>query len=465
MREAIFFPTPHIAIRAAVSGLAAIANFGFARAAGVATVMAIASIASAGTLDTPDNLAQETLLLRLLASEPMREATKRTEKIYRDDAQSRTEGGSASLRRAVDAIAAAAVQYAISDDGQRPKLMWVSNAPHRWHGLSLPRSGYGIDNRDNVYRQVAVDGTSSYRIHARVRKPGPAQQTLIVYGAIPGTTAINNEGAAVVGVLRSDQIAYENDGSYRVTLGPEPAAGRPNHIQTKPEAKLLIFRDSFSDWTTQNVTDVEIHRTAGPAPKPAPDEKALALRAAEILDEIGPYWVAYDNQFVYGIPANQPKPPRARPGAFGFSSGGHYALAPDEALVVTLDPMGAGYLGFQTTDAWGVAWEYAERSSSLNNRQATPNADGTYTYVIARRDPGAVNWLDVEGSANGMFAIRWQAIAQDAATERAVKSTQVLKLDALKSALAAGTKFLSPTERVEWQRARIADYQRRIEQK
>lgn len=137
---------------------------------------------------------------------------------------------------------------------------------------------------------------------------------------------------------------------------------------------------------------------------------------------------------------------------------------PDEALVVTLDPMGAGYLGFQTTDAWGVAWEYAERSSSLNDRQAVPNADGTYTYVIARRDPGAVNWLDVEGSANGMFAIRWQAVAPDAPMERAVKSAKVVKLDALKSALPAGTKRLTPAERIEWQRARLASYQRRVEQ-
>ena len=82
-----------------------------------AFIVLIASVASAGTLDTPDNLAQEALLLRLLASEPMREAAKRTEATYRADAQSRTEGGAASLRRAVDAIAAAAVQYAISEDG------------------------------------------------------------------------------------------------------------------------------------------------------------------------------------------------------------------------------------------------------------------------------------------------------------------------------------------------------------
>ena len=432
-------------------------------ALGLAALLALAWPARAGTLDTPDNLAQEKLALRLLASQPVRQSMQRLEQTYRADPQGRTEGGAAAIRRGVDSIAMAAAQYALAEDGQHPLLMWACNAPHQWHGLDLPRSGYGIDNPDNVYRWVGIDGTSRYEITGRVRRPGPAQQTFIVYGEIPGTGAMNNESAPVVAVLRDDQMTIAADGSFKITIDPDPANGRPNHIQTNPTAMHMVVRDSFSDWATQNVVELAISRVGGPAAAPPRAEPALARRAAELLDQIGPYWVAYDNEFVFSKPVNQVRPPRARPGAFGFSSGGHYSLAEDEALVITLDPIGAGYLGFQTTDAWGVAWDYAGHSSSLNNRQANTNADGTITYVLARRDPGAANWLDVEGSANGMFAIRWQALPADAATDRAVRGARVVKLADLKSVLPPETKFLSAAERADWLRQRLASYRRRLE--
>lgn len=419
--------------------------------------------AAAGTLDTADNLAQERLALRLLAAAPVRQSMQRLEQVYRADAQGKTEGGAAAVRRGVDSIALAAVQYALVEDGQRPLLMWACNAPHQWHGFDVPRSGYGIDNPDNVYRWVAIDGTSRYEITGRVRRPGPAQQTFILYGAIPGTTGMNNEGAPVVAVLRDDQMQIAADGSFVITIDPDPANGRPNHIQTNPTAKHMVLRDSLSDWATQNVTEIAIRRVGDPTPSAPRTGVELSRRAAELLDQIGPFWVAYDNQFVFSKPANQVTLPRARPGAFGFSSSGHYRLAEDEALVVTLDPLGAGYLGFQTTDAWGVAWEYAAQSSSLNHRQAMPNADGTITYVLARRDPGAANWLDVEGSANGMFAIRWQALPAAAPTVRAVRDARVVKLSELRQVLPAETRFLSAGERADWLRARLASYRRRLD--
>ncbi len=46
-------------------------------------------------------------------------------------------------------------------------------APHCWHGFEVHRSGYGIDNPDNVYRHTAVDGQSSFVIHGRMPNGAP----------------------------------------------------------------------------------------------------------------------------------------------------------------------------------------------------------------------------------------------------------------------------------------------------
>jgi hypothetical protein len=59
--------------------------------------------------------------------------------------------------------------------------------------------------------------------------------------------------------------------------------------------------------------------------------------------------------------------------------------------------------------AMTVSVEHVRDTGSLNNRQARPNKDGTYTYVIAARDPGVHNSLSTGGLHEGQVLIRWQA--------------------------------------------------------
>lgn len=415
-------------------------------------------------LATDDQLAVEARALRLLASAPMRRQIGELESLYRADPQGATPAGQATIRRAVDSIALAAVYYAIIDGADRPVLPWLCNAPHRWFGLDVPRSGYGIENPDNVYRQTRVDGAARYEIRGRMVHPGPAELHFTVMDAIPGTTAMAAEGGGIVAGLPSDALQVAADGSFTVTVDSDPAGERPNHITIPAEGKYpLLVRDLFTDWTTQRPVGLEIRRIAGPAPGAPPDEAQLAERAAALLAQIGPYWLAYDNRFVYSKQVNTVGTPRHRPAGRGFSTAGHFSLRADEALVVTVDPLGAVSLGFQLTDPWGVAIEYIERTSSLNNAQAQPGSDGTITYVIAASDPGVYNWLDSDGLASGIFAIRWQSLPAGTTPERAVREARVVKLAQMKDALPAGTRFVGPEERRAQRAERAASYARRLE--
>ena len=99
------------------------------------------------------------------------------------------------------------------------------------------------------------------------------------------------------------------------------------------------------------------------------------------------------------LPPNKIFPPLSRIGSWGYLSIGHFVLGDDEAFVVTLDPAGARYVGFELSDAWATPLEFVHHTASLANGQTKPSPDGTITYVTAAKDPGVFNWLDAQGSS------------------------------------------------------------------
>lgn len=418
---------------------------------------------SSSLLGNAQQIAFERQVLHVLESAPMRAEIRRVEALYAADPQGATPTGKATIKRGAHSIATAAAQYAVGEDTDRPGVFWVVNAPHTWAGVAVPRSGYGIDNPDNVYRNIMVDGQARYEIHGRINKPGPAELHFELRDAIPGTTEMAAEGGKQMATLRGDQIATEPDGSFTITVDSSPANGRTNHLAMPGQGQfLLIVRDLFTDWTTQNPVALEVRRVGGPAIKPPRSDEAIAQRAVQLLSMIAPYWVNYDNRFIYARPAHQLAPARARPGGRGFSTSGHFQLGSDEAWVMTLDPLGAVSLGVQITDPWGVAYEYAARTSSLNGAQARPNADGTYTFVVSQRDPGVPNWLDPEDYPAGMLAVRWQSVPADAKPELAIRDQRVVPLAGLKDALPPETPVVTPEQRKAQLAERLASHDRRL---
>ncbi|WP_150295136.1 DUF1214 domain-containing protein [Sphingobium estronivorans] len=453
----------HTACAVPVLAMAMAMGLGLSTPASAAPAPHAAMPAKASTLGNARQIKLEAQALRILASPPMVEEIQRVEALYAADPQGKTPTGKATIKRAARSIAMAAIQYAVGEDTDRPAVMWVVNAPHDWSGLAVPRSGYGIDNPDNVYRNIMVDGAARYVIHGRVKKPGPAELHFELRDSIPGTTAMAAEGGKQLATLRSDAMQIAADGRFTITVDSEPANGRPNHLQTPANGKpLLVVRDLFTDWATQNPVALEIERVGGPAITAPPSDDRIARRAATLLSQMAPYWVAYDNQYVFAKSANQIVTPRVRPGGRGFSTSGHFSLADDQAWVITLAPLGAVSLGFQLTDPWGVAYEYADRTSSLSTAQAKPNADGSITYVISKKDPGVYNWLDPEGHAAGIYAVRWQSLPPGARAEDAVRASKVVALGQLKQELPNGTQFVNPAERKVQRAERARSYARRL---
>ena len=240
--------------------------------------------ASGATLSTPYQFATEREILRIMSSAPMKAEIARVEALYAADPQGKTPAGKARIKQAAHSIAVAATQYAVVEDTGRLGAFWSVNAPHTWGGLKVPRSGYGIDNPDNVYRNIMVDAGASYEIHGRIKQPGPAELHFEMRDAIPGTTEMTAEGGKQLSTLRSDQIVSDSEGRFVITVDNQPAKGRVNHLQTPETGQfLVIVRDLFTDWTTQNPVALDVRWVGGkPLATPRSTEANVA-RSVELV--------------------------------------------------------------------------------------------------------------------------------------------------------------------------------------
>jgi hypothetical protein len=414
------------------------------------------------TLDMAQQVSLEKRELRIFAMPQLQLGLKETEDAYRKSHLAQYPDGRKTLENAARAMALSSIQYALVEDPAHPQMMWVCNQPHSWQGVSVPGSGYGIDNPDNLYRWVAVDSGSKYEITGKRSGDGPAQESFTVYSAIPGTGAQNREGSPLVGALMDNDIKFAPDGSFTVTVGSEAAMPGGSHLEVKPGAKLMIVRDTLTDWNKQFPNRLSIRRVSGPDAPTAPTDAELADRAAAILKTVTPFWLTYFDQ-TFKKPANTLEQPFARAGGWGFASGGWFDLKDDEALVVTLKTLGASYLGFQTADVWGVAPDYVHLTSSLSDAQTKPSADGSITYVLSSKDPKAWNWIDPKQLHTGLFSVRWQGVpASVTSANDAVVKTEVVKLADLKSLLPADTVWVTPAERAKQRSDRARSYALRL---
>jgi hypothetical protein len=143
-----------------------------------------------------------------------------------------------------------------------------------------------------------------------------------------------------------------------------------------------------------------------------------------------------------------------------LQSAGHFQLADDEALVLTIDPGDANYFVVPVTNDWTITNDYWNEQTSLNNVQATP-IDGVYTIVISPTDPLVKNWVSTGGLNQGTISIRFQDLPLEPTNLPTVHS-QVVPLSQLASVLPTGTGYVTPDEREAQLAARKAGFDNRF---
>lgn len=448
----------------AAAGLAAMAS-----ALAAQTIEPFQQGRAGSILGTPEQIEADRQTVRIFARPEVQAAIDELAAYYEKDPVADHADARKTLRRAAEAMAMAQTHGVVAADPDRAQALWGTTGPHSWGDLVLPVEGVMIDNPDNIYRGIPIDGAASYVIEGRVIHPAPVQQTMVLHneksGADPNQKVKSQE--VENGAVSLDTIPIAHDGTFTVTVDASPANGRTNHLQSDPAARdaYILVRDTIPDWSRQNPVQLSVKRVAGPPVKPPRSDAELAAKAAALTGSVGRYFMTWAKQRFYAGAPNTFAHQFDRASGWGFIKCGWYRLEPDEALVVTLDRRSAAYLGFQLSDAWGQGQtsEYLANLGSLSGDQARANADGSYTYVISAGDPGVHNWLDTAGLKVGTYCARWQALPQGVTSAGAARSMTVVKLAGLDSALPPETVRVAPEQRKAQIEQRRRDYARRLQ--
>ena len=355
---------------------------------------------------------------------------------------------------AFEEVMFSAAIWSSNQDPLRPKVTTITRLEHEVDGRRIPGSRWGIDNPDTVYRVIPISGDERYEIRGSVGAHRMTENYFTLWNQHMGT----------VDVLDGRRMQVEDDGSYVITVDSEPAGGRPNHVQSSPEAHEFYIRDVLLDWGKDDPNHITVERLGGAPTRPAPtlDEQAEATAA------VMAHFANFTGKLSYGMyksPENQFNLAWSADHTGGLRHqvyvAGRYVLADDEAFVVDVSDGGAEYFTVPLSNIWGTTLGILDRTGSLNKAQSVTNEDGTYTYVVAGSDPGVHNWIDTDGLSEGILTLRMAEFPEGGARPDLSARGRVVKLDRLAEEV-PGLATITAAGRAEQLAERRAGYVRRL---
>jgi len=387
----------------------------------------------ANPLWTADQAAAEKLALRLIERDDVRGAREAARKMLLADPLARTVDGRAGLDRALDQWVLGLAMREANGNTADPKVVWnISNAPRDWFGHVYLGAAVAIDNPDNFNREIPVDGSGTYEVTIRFSDDPP--QFSIVAEVEPEHHAGLGRN---IGAFTLQQLTEGRAPTDPVVVTVGPGEGGQFHFRTQPGDRIQVYtRDSQRDWR-QVPAEVSVRRVGAPAGSGRTEEEIAAAIVADMPAWVK-FWSTFKDDFLGFPEPNRLVGPNGRDGGWGYLAGGRFRVADDEALLVTTDPAGSYYTGFQISDPWTVSPDPMVRMVSLNSAQAAPNPDGTLTFALSAIDPGIANWIDTTGLAEGWMLLRWQGVPASADPACFIRETRLVPLAAIEAEVPAG---------------------------
>ncbi len=347
-----------------------------------------------------------------------------------------------------------AAVWSSNQDPLRPKVSCITRLAHPVQGRAIPGSRWGIDNPDSVYRVIPISGDERYEIHGRVGHHRMTENYFTLWDANMGTVA----------VLNGRTMEVDPDGSFIITVDADPAGGRPNHVQSTPEAHEFYIRDVLLNWDRDDPNHLSVQRLGGPPARPARTLDEQADATADMMAHFANFTGKLSHG-IYKMPPNEfnlawsaDKVGAMRNQVYVM---GRFDLNPGEAFVVDVGDGGAEYFTVPLSNIWGTTLDIADRTGSLNKAQSTPNEDGSYTYVIAPTDPGVANWIDSDGLNEGILTLRMAEFGGDGPKEDLGARGRVVTLEHLERDIPTLRRVSAQERATELAERRVA-YLRRL---
>ena len=275
------------------------------------------------------------------------------------------------------------------------------------------------DNADAYYYHASIAAAGEYRI--RGHNTGEVYISLTVHsGEEPGGWA-----TGVVGTLNNQQFTTDADGNWEVLLSTD--ASGPNTIRTTADTVSVISRHYYlnQDYAAADPNlhpSITIERKDPVSPPPPPTDADMA-RKFRALDQFiransidRPLLNPLTTPDWFSLIPNQLGQPATWTDAEGGGgwgavdnaySAGIFNLAADEALVIRGVMPGCVFANVLLWTKYLQSFDYRYRQVSLNKAQMELADDGSFTVVVAHKDPGIANWLDTEGRKTGIVYWRF----------------------------------------------------------
>ena len=283
-----------------------------------------------------------------------------------------------------------------------------------------PYTKMGLDNPDTLYFHSYLRDDAEYVVTGR--RGSTADLSFQVLNGDYSPAEVPDSLTA----FDDREIEVAPDGSFELRFGPARRNPGPQYITLPAGSAMLLVREVYSDWALERRGSIQIHRAdrAGAAP-PAADTGTMAKRyrvAGKILLSRLRTFLAFPEWFYLNLPVNTLTEPRPTPGGLAtqFSAVGHYDLADDQAMIVTVPAAGhrvAPYQGIQLGSMWYISLDYINHQTSLTADQARVDPDGMLRFVISEQDPGVLNWLERTGHSRGYVQLRWQRLTRELTAE------------------------------------------------
>ena len=264
----------------------------------------------------------------------------------------------------------------------------------------------GADNPDNYYQNCTISSGHEYVIE------GDRGTVAWLSFAVQAGHYGQEGGLRTTATLDASRLVVDDEGRFTLHISREPRSG--NWLPLDEDASLLIVRQTFLDRSRERIARLAI-RCVGEGVEPAAvsaqsvDEGlrnagTLVAGASLLFAKWARDFSAHSNE----LPRfDQQVSDRAGgdPNIAYYHS--HWALGPDEVLVIEAMPPECEHWNFQLNNYWMESLDYRYYPVHTNKHLASYEKDGSVVIVVAHQDPGHPNWIHTVGHQNGTMCFRW----------------------------------------------------------
>jgi hypothetical protein len=283
----------------------------------------------------------------------------------------------------------------------------------------------GSDNPDNHYLTARIDGRLEYRLEGK-------RNTVhyLGFGTQIGHYG-ESGGMPPTGYLEASDLDVDDDGNFSIILSSTSREG--NWLPMQPESGTLIVRQTFLDRANETAAELRLtplgeHPEVHPV---TPEQMDEGLRSASTLvagaSLLFAKWARDFQRHSNTLPRfDQATSDGAGgdPNIAYFHS--HWALGPDEALVIEAHPPQCEHWNFQLNNYWMESLDYRNFRIHINKHDAHYEENGSIRIIVAHHDPGVPNWVNTAGHESGTMCFRWVR-----ADSHPVPQTKVIRLSEL----------------------------------